>query len=91
MCGRKIYQKIQRQRLRKKFGKRDEEAVKVAKLKREKQEGRTMKEFIQELRKVARGNRYEGRVLIEEFKREMSRAIRRKLMKAERSSSSIEQ
>ncbi len=44
-----------------------------------------MKEFIQEFRKVAKGNRYEGRVLIEKFKREMSGTIRRKLMKAERS------
>jgi len=38
-----------------------------------------------------RGGRYEGRLLIEEFKREMNRMIRRKLMEAERPSISIEQ
>jgi len=34
---------------------------------------------------------YEGRPLIEEFKRKVSGAIRRKLMEAERPSTSIEQ
>ena len=32
---------------------------------------------------MVRGSRYEERSLIEEFKREMNRAIRRKLMEAE--------
>jgi len=34
---------------------------------------------------VARGSGYEGRVLVEEFKRGISRAIRRKLMEVKRS------
>jgi len=78
-------------RIKKKFGKGDEEAMKVAELKRIEQEGRTMEEFIQKFKRAARGSRYEGRPLIEEFKREMSGAIRRKLMEAERPLTSIEQ
>ena len=50
-----------------------------------------MEEFIQEFRRVARESRYEGRLLIEEFKREMNGIIRRKLMEAERPLKSIEQ
>ena len=38
-----------------------------------------------------RGSGYEGRLLIEEFKREMNGIIRRKLIKAERPPTSIEQ
>ena len=40
---------------------------------------------------MARGSGYEGRPLVEEFKREMNRVIRRKLMEAERPPTSIEQ
>ena len=43
----------------------------------------TMEEFIQELRRAARGSKYKKRLLVEEFKREINRAIRRKLMKTE--------
>jgi len=50
-----------------------------------------MKEFVQEFRRVVRGSRYEGRPLVEEFKRGISGVIRRKLMEAERPPSSIEQ
>jgi len=50
-----------------------------------------MEEFIQEFRRAARGSRYKRRLLIEEFKREMNRMIRRKLMEAERPPTSIEQ
>jgi len=49
-----------------------------------------MEEFVQEFRRVARGSGYEGRPLIEEFKREMNRIIRRKLMEAEKFPTSIE-
>jgi len=38
-----------------------------------------------------RGSRYKGRPLIKEFKRGIDRMIRRKLMEAERSPTSIEQ
>ena len=50
-----------------------------------------MEEFIQEFRKAVRRSRYERRLLVEEFKRGMSGAIRKRLMEAERSPISIEQ
>ena len=77
--------------IRKEFREEDEESVKVAKLKRLEQESKMMKEFVQEFRRTAKGSRYKGRLLIEEFKREMNRMIRRKLMEAEYQPSSIKQ
>jgi len=77
--------------IKKEFGGGDEESVKVAELKRMEQGGQNMEEFVQDFKRVARGSGYEGRPLIEEFKRGMNRAIRRKLMEAENQSSSIEQ
>ena len=65
--------------------------VKIAELRKLEQGGKTMKEFVQEFKRAARGSRYEGRLLVEEFKREMNRAIRRKLMEAENQPGSIEQ
>ena len=50
-----------------------------------------MEEFIQEFKRAARGSGYEGRPLVEEFKRGMNRGIRRKLMEAENPPASIEQ
>jgi len=69
--------------IKKEFRGGDEESVKVAELKRMEQEGQSMKEFVQDFKRVARGSGYERRPLIEEFKRGMNRAIRRKLMEAE--------
>jgi len=77
--------------LRKKFRKGDEESIKVTELKRIEQGGRIMKEFVQEFQRAARSNRYKGRELVEKFKREMNGTIRRKLMKAEKPPTSIEQ
>jgi len=77
--------------LKREFEGEDEEMVKVAELRRLEQGGRTMEEFVQEFRRVARGSGYEGRPLVEEFKRGISEAIRRKLMKAKRPPTSIEQ
>ena len=77
--------------LKREFGRGDMEAIKVAELKKLEQEGRTMEEFMQEFKKAARESRYEGRLLIEEFKRGMNGAIRRKLMEAENQPGSIEQ
>jgi len=65
--------------------------VKVAKLRRLEQEGKMIEEFVQEFRRVIRRSRYKGRPLVKKFKREMSGAIRRKLMEAERPPISIEQ
>jgi len=64
--------------------------VKVAELKKIKQGGRTMEEFVQDFKRVARGSGYEGHPLIEEFKRSMNGSIRRKLMEAENQLATIE-
>ena len=53
--------------IRKEFGRGDEESVKVAELKRLEQEGKTMEEFVQEFRRVARKSGYEGRLLVKEL------------------------
>ena len=68
--------------IRKEFRGRNKESVKVAELRRLEQRGKTMEEFIQEFRRIARGSRYEKRPLVEEFKREINRTIYRRLIKA---------
>ena len=77
--------------IKKEFGGGEKELIKVAELKRLEQEERTIEEFIQEFRRAVRESGYEGRPLIEKFKRGMNRMIRRKLMKVERPPTSIEQ
>jgi len=77
--------------LKKKFGEEDKVVVKVAELRRLEQEKRKMEEFVQEFRRVVRRSGYKGRPLVKEFKKGMSGAIRRKLMEAEKPSTSIEQ
>ena len=69
--------------IKKEFGGGEEESVKTAELKKLEQEGRTMEEFVQEFKRAVRGSEYEGRLLVEEFKRGINGAIKRKLMKAE--------
>ena len=69
----------------------DEELVKVAELKKIEQGGKTMEEFMQDFKRTARGSGYKGRPLVEEFKRGINGAIRRKLMEAENPLASIEQ
>ena len=76
--------------LKKEFGE-EEEMVKVAELRRVEQGGKTMEEYVQEFKRIARGSGYKGRPLVEEFKRGMNGGIRRKLMKAENLPASIEQ
>ena len=77
--------------LKKEFSGGEEESVKVAELRKLEQGGRTMEEFVQEFKRAARESRYEGRPLVEEFKRGINRGIRRKLMEAENPLASIEQ
>jgi len=77
--------------LKKEFGGGEEESTKTAELRKLKQGGRMMEEFVQEFKRVARGSGYEGRLLVEEFKRGMNGGIRRKLMEAENPPASIEQ
>jgi len=77
--------------LKKEFGGGEEESVKAAELRKLEQGGKTMEEFVQEFKRAARGSGYEGRPLVEEFKRGMNRGIRRKLMESENPPISIEQ
>ena len=77
--------------VKKEFRGGEEESVKAAELRKLEQGGRTMEEFIQEFKRAARGSGYEGRPLVEDFKRGMNGTIRRKLMEAENQPSFIEQ
>ena len=77
--------------LRKEFGGGEEESVKAAELRKLEQGGKTMEEFVQEFKRAARGSGYEGRPLVEEFKRGINGGIRRKLIEAENPPASIEQ
>jgi len=77
--------------IRREFRKEDKESVKVAELKKIEQEERTMEEFVQNFKRTARESSYEGCPLIEEFKQDINRSIRRKLIEAENQPGSIEQ
>jgi len=77
--------------IKKEFSRGEEEAVKAAELRKMEQRGKAMEEFIQEFKRAARGSGYEEKSLVEEFKREINSAIRRKLMEAENQPGSIEQ
>jgi len=77
--------------LKKEFSRREEESVKAAELRKMEQRGRTMEEFVQKFKRAARGSGYEGRLLMEEFKREINGDIRRKLMEVENPLTSIKQ
>ena len=70
-------------KIRNDFGKTLEEERKIEQLRTIKQGGRTCDKYVQEFKKVTRGSGYERRSLIEEFKRGLNGAIRRKLAKAE--------
>ena len=50
-----------------------------------------MEEFVQEFKRTVRDSGYEGRPLVEEFKRGMNGGIWRKLMEAENPPTSIKQ
>ena len=77
--------------IKKEFGKGEEESVKAAELRKMEQGGKMMEEFIQKFKRAVRGSRYEGRPLVEKFKRGINGTIRRKLMEAENQPGSIEQ
>ena len=70
-------------KIRNDFGKTLEEERKIEQLRTIKQEGRTCDKYVQEFKKITRRSGYEERPLIEEFKRRLNKAIRRKLAKAE--------
>jgi len=54
--------------IKKEFGEEDKESLKIAELKRIEQEGRTIEEFVQDFKRVARGSDYKRCSLIKEFK-----------------------
>jgi len=70
-------------KIRQEFGEFNEESRKVDELRVLEQGGKTVDEYVQEFKRAARGSRYEGRALIEEFKKGLSRVIRRRLVEAE--------
>jgi len=76
-------------KMREEFGEFDEESRKVDELRLLVQGPRTCNEYVQEFKRVARGSGYEGRVLIDEFKRGLNGTIRRKLAEAESPPSTI--
>ena len=77
--------------LRKEFTGGEEELVKAAELRKMEQGGKSMEEYVQEFKRAVRGSGYEGRLLMEEFKRGINGGIRRKLMEVENPLASIEQ
>ena len=76
--------------LKKEFCGGDNKIMKAAKLKKVKQGNKTIEKFVQKFRRIARESRYEERPLVEEFKKGMNEAIRRKLMEAKQPPRSIE-
>ena len=70
-------------KIRNDFGETSEEERKIEQLRTIEQRGRTCNKYIQEFKKIARESGYEGRPLIEEFKRGLNGPIRRKLAEAE--------
>ena len=77
--------------LKKEFREEEEESVKTVELRKLKQGGKTMEEFVQEFKRMVRGSRYKERLLVEEFKRGINGGIRRKLMEVENPLTFIEQ
>ena len=77
--------------IRKEFRGGDKELVKVTELKKLEQEGKTIEEFVQKFRRVARRSRYKSRLLVEEFKKDINATIHQRLIESEQQPSSIEQ
>jgi len=70
-------------KIRNEFREIIEEERKVEQLRTIEQRGKTCNKYVQEFKKIARESSYERRPFIEEFKRGLNGAIRRKLAKAE--------
>jgi len=77
--------------LKKKFGREDSKSAKAAKLKKVEQESKTIEEFVQEFRRIARKSKYKEKILVKKLKKRINKVIRRKLMETEQSLRSIEQ
>jgi len=54
--------------LKEKFGRENNETMKVAELKKIEQENRTIKELVEEFRRAVKESEYKERLLVEEFK-----------------------
>ena len=78
-------------KIREEFGEFDEESRKVNKLRLLEQGGQMCNKYVQIFKKVLRGSGYEGRPLIEEFKRGLNGNIRRRLAKAKLPPTTIEE
>ena len=78
-------------KIRQEFGEFDKESRKVDELRLLEQGGKTVDKYVQEFRRVARGSGYEGRALVEEFKRGLNKVVRRRLAEAEAPPSTITQ
>jgi len=65
-----------------KFRETTEEKRKVEQLRTIEQEWRSWDKYVQEFKKVTRKSSYKGRLFIEEFKKGLNEAIRKKLAKA---------
>jgi len=77
--------------IKKEFGREDEEVLKMVELKRIEQGGRTIEEFVQDFKRIARGSGYKRCLLIEEFKQGINGMIRWRLIEVENQPGSIEQ
>ena len=70
--------------LKKEFSRGDDKIIKVVELKKVKQKSKTIKEFVQEFKRVVKSSGYyKERLLVEEFKRGISKMIRQKLIELE--------
>ena len=65
----------------KKFRGGDNQITKIAELKRIEQKSKTIEKFVQEFRRATRESSYEEKPLVECFKREINRVIRKKLQR----------
>jgi hypothetical protein len=70
--------------LRINFGDADEESTAVGKLRLIEQGSKTCDEHVQEFRRIARDSGYNGRALVEEYKRSLNQKLRMALMTSER-------
>ena len=77
--------------LKEEFSSGDDKMIKVTELKKIEQGSKTIEKFVQEFRRAAKESRYERRLLVEEFKREINEMIRRKLMEVEKPLRNIDQ
>jgi len=77
------------EKMREEFREFDKESRKADELRLLVQGPRICDEYVQEFRRAARGSGYEGRALIDEFKRGLNGTIKRKLAEAESLSSTI--